>query len=222
VIPRDIQCFAFHLFSDGDFESLETANEKRAYLSRRNFVLHVKPPVASSPPLDAAALYDCYAPALYRYIYYRLGARAVAEDLTAEVFVRVLGVKRAPDDWRAYLYRIAHNLVVDYLRRNPAILEHMDEGLLDERGDPATRAELQDERRRVRRAIARLTPEQQQVIVLKFVEEMSNAQVARIMNKPEGAVKALQHRALTNLREWLKDAPETRVWTRWHEALSTG
>ncbi|MBI4673483.1 MAG: sigma-70 family RNA polymerase sigma factor [Chloroflexi bacterium] len=176
--------------------------------------------MATSPPLDAAALYDCYAPALYRYIYYRLGAKTIAEDLTAEVFVRVLGMKHAPDDWRAYLYRIAHNLVVDYVRRNPAVFEGMDESLLDERGDPATRAELQDERRRVRRAIARLTPEQQQVVVLKFVEEMSNAQVARIMNKPEGAIKALQHRALTNLREWLSDAPDARVWKRLNESVS--
>lgn len=180
----------------------------------------MKPLVDSAPSLDVAALYDCYAPALYRYIYYRLGARTVAEDLTAEVFVRVLGIQRAPDDWRAYLYRIAHNLVVDYLRRNPAVFENMDEGLLDERADPATRAELQDERRRVRRAILRLTPEQQQVIVLKFVEDMSNAQVARIMNKPEGAVKALQHRALTNLREWLQDAPDARVWNRLNESVS--
>lgn len=169
---------------------------------------------------DAAALYDLYAPALYRYIYYRLGSRSLAEDLTAEVFVRVLRMSRTPDDWRAYLYGIAHNLIVDYLRRNPAVLETMPESMLDEQGDPAAHAEAQDERRRLRRAIARLTPEQQQVIVLKFVEEMSNAEVAHIMGKPEGAIKALQHRALTNLREWLKDAPETRVWNHWNESVS--
>jgi RNA polymerase sigma-70 factor (ECF subfamily) len=187
----------------------------------RNGVIHLKSDVPNSPPLDAAALYDRYAPALYRYIYYRLGAKSVAEDLTAEVFVRVLGVKTAPDDWRAYLYRIAHNLVVDYLRRNPAVFEGMSESLLDERADPVAHAELEDERRRLRRAIARLTPEQQQVIVLRFVEEMSNAQIAQILGKPEGAVKALQHRALTNLRAWLRDTPEARVWKRWNESVST-
>lgn len=174
-----------------------------------------------NPPVtDAAALYDQYAPALYRYIYYRLGAKTYAEDLTAEVFVRVLRANRTPDDWRAYLYRIAHNLVVDYLRRNPAVLETLPETMLAENGDPVVHAEAEEERRRLRRAIARLTPEQQQVIVLKFVQEMSNAEVAQIMDKPEGAVKALQHRALANLREWLEGAPESRAWKQWNEFVS--
>lgn len=170
-------------------------------------------------PNDVAALYDRFAPELYRYIYHRLGAKTFAEDLTAEVFVRVLNMPRAPNDWRAYLYRIAHNLVIDSLRKNPQVLERADEFLIDEKNDPVERAELAEEKRRLRKAIARLTPEQQQVVVLKFIEEMSNAEVARILNKPEGAVKALQHRALTNLREWLGNAPrETSEWKRWNEA----
>lgn len=173
-------------------------------------------------PQDVAALYDRFAPELYRYIYHRLGAKALAEDLTAEVFVRVLKVKRAPDEWRAYLYRIAHNLVIDSLRKHPHILEEADELIADERNDPVEHAETADEQQRLRRAIARLTPEQQQVVVLKFIEEMSNSEVARILDKPEGAIKALQHRALTNLREWLgavpNDAPE---WKRWHESTRT-
>jgi len=161
--------------------------------------------VGKSSPPDVAALYDRFAPELYRYIYQRLGAKTIAEDLTAEVFVRVLGLPRAPDEWRAYLYRIAHNLVVDYFRKHPHILEQVDEFIPDDRNDPVERAEIAEEQRRLRKAIARLTPEQQQVVVLKFVQEMSNAEVARILNKPEGAIKALQHRALTNLREWLGD-----------------
>lgn len=164
---------------------------------------------------DVTALYDRYAPELYRYIYHRLGAKSLAEDLTAEVFVRVLHLKRVPDEWRAYLYRIAHNLVIDSLRKNPHILEQADEWIVDEQNDPARRAESVDEQRRLRKAIARLSPEQQQVIVLKFIEEMSNAEVAKILNKPEGAVKALQHRALENLRAWLRESPE---WTHWNES----
>lgn len=170
---------------------------------------------------DVSALYDRYAPELFRYIYHRLGAKHLAEDLTAEVFVRVLGVKRAPDDWRAYLYRIAHNLVIDSLRKHPHILFEADESIADDRNDPVERAEISDEQRRLRQAISRLTPEQQQVVVLKFIEEMSNAQVAQILDKPEGAIKALQHRALTNLREWLGDVQERREWNRWHESTRT-
>jgi RNA polymerase sigma-70 factor (ECF subfamily) len=166
-------------------------------------------------PDDVAALYDKYAPELYRYIYHRLGAKAIAEDLTAEVFVRVIQKERAPEDWRAYLYRIAHNLVIDSIRRKPYLLEHAEESIPDERNDPHFHAEVADDGRRLRRAIARLSPDQQQVVVLKFIEEMTNAEVARIMNKPEGAVKALQHRALDNLREWLtpvrKDEQEPRA-----------
>lgn len=175
-----------------------------------------------SQPQDVGALYDRYAPALYRYIYHRLGAKTVAEDLTAEVFVRVLKAKRAPDDWRAYLYRIAHNLVIDSVRKNPHILQEADEELVDDRGDPVTHAEAADEQRRLRQAIARLTPDQQQVVVLKFIEEMSNAQVAVILGKPEGAIKALQHRALDNLREWLGSSAEyAPEWKRWHESTRT-
>lgn len=167
---------------------------------------------------DVAELYDRFAPELYRYIYHRLGAKAFAEDLTAEVFVRVLNVQRAPNDWRAYLYRIAHNLVIDSLRRNPHVLEQADEELVDRTNDPVERAEVAEEQRRLRKAIARLSPDQQQVIVLKFIEEMSNAEVARILDKPEGAVKSLQHRALTNLREWLGDKHSPRIeWNRWNE-----
>lgn len=172
----------------------------------------------SGEPYDVSALYDRYAPELYRYIYHRLGAKHLAEDLTAEVFVRVLKLKRAPDEWRAYLYRIAHNLVIDSLRKHPHILEQADETIADDRNDPVERAEISDEQRRLRQAIARLTPEQQQVVVLKFIEEMSNAEVARILDKPEGAIKALQHRALTNLREWLGGVNKSPDWKPLHES----
>ena len=104
------------------------------------------------------------------------------------------------------------------LRRNPQVLEQADEGLVDKKNDPVERAEAADEQRRLRKAIARLSPDQQQVIVLKFIQEMSNAEVARILDKPEGAVKSLQHRALTNLREWLGDNRSPRLeWNRWNE-----
>jgi RNA polymerase sigma-70 factor (ECF subfamily) len=189
-----------------------------AYLFTRRNVLQIEN-VEKISAADVGALYDRYAPELYRYIYHRLGAKTFAEDLTAEVFVRVLNGERRVNDWRAYLYRIAHNLVIDAIRKHPHVLQEPDEFLPDERNDPVEHAEVRDEQRRLRQAIARLTPEQQQVVVLKFIEEMSNAQVAKILNKPEGAVKALQHRALTNLRAWLgAEQPAPRAWNRWNES----
>lgn len=180
---------------------------------------------SASVPDDAnavAALYDRFAPELYRYIYHRLGYKSLAEDLTAEVFVRVLKTARTPNDWRAYLYRIAHNLVIDTLRKNPRVLEQAHEWLVDDKNDPVVHAERAEQERRLRRAIARLTPEQQQVVVLKFIEEMSNAEIAVILDKSEGAVKALQHRALKNLREWLgHDERAQTEWKRWHESTRT-
>jgi len=147
------------------------------------------------------ALYDTHAPRIFRYVYHRVGIRMVAEDVTSEVFVRFLRARTMPDNLPAYLFRIAHNLIVDYLRRAPSV--ELSDELTNARDDPAQLAEDAFQRARVRRAIARLTPEQQQVIVLKFLEGFANEEIAEIIGKPVGAVKALQHRALTTLRDWL-------------------
>ncbi len=149
---------------------------------------------------NVGEIYDRHAPQIYRYIYHRLGNQALAEDLTSEVFVRFLHARVTPENLLAYLYRSAHNAIVDYIRRNPSFLEPLDERVAAERADPAQLAELESERARLRRAILRLTPEQQQVIVLRYLEELPNAEIARVLGKPEGAVKALQHRALASLR----------------------
>jgi RNA polymerase sigma-70 factor (ECF subfamily) len=158
--------------------------------------------------LDAGQAFDEFAPRIYRYIYHRLGQRAVAEDLTSEVFVRLVRMRERPDNLSAYLYRIAHNIVIDYVRRNPAGLAPLDETYASEGNDPARAAQLEAERIRLRRAINRLTPDQQQVIILKYVEGLGNLEVAEIMGRPEGAVKALQHRALDSLRRLLGGAPQ--------------
>jgi RNA polymerase sigma-70 factor, ECF subfamily len=149
---------------------------------------------------DIGQAYGQYAPQIYRYIYHRLGNKPLAEDLTAEVFLRVLHARVSPDNLKGYLYRCAHNVIVDHVRRNPEILGPLDERLAANRNDPARIAELEAERQRLRRLIARLKPEQQQVIVLRFVEGFSIQEVAGLLGRPEGAVKSLQHRALANLR----------------------
>jgi RNA polymerase sigma-70 factor (ECF subfamily) len=147
-------------------------------------------------------IYDTQAPRIFRYIYHRLGNRPLAEDLTSEVFVRFLRSGTTPDNLTAFLYRIAHNLVVDYLRRNPTVLS-LDEATVADQADPIDFAELEMEKATLRRAIARLTPDQQQVIVLKFIEGLSNDEIALVLGKSSGAVKATQHRALETLRNLL-------------------
>ncbi len=156
-----------------------------------------------SEPLNAGEIYDRYAYRIYRYLFHRLGEKGLAEDLTSEVFVRLVRARVQPENVLAYLYRTAHNLVVDYLRRNPALLAPIDERLGSNRDDPARITQLEADRARLRWAISRLSPEQEQVIVLRVLEGLSCAEVAGVRGKPEGAIKALQHRGLVRLRSLL-------------------
>jgi RNA polymerase sigma-70 factor (ECF subfamily) len=161
---------------------------------------------------DEAALgelYDRYAARIYAYIYRRVSDAQLAEDLTGEVFVRVIQAIRSERFWKtsfqAWLYRIAHNLVVDHYRRQPELPELMlDERLLAAEDDPVNAVAQQLSRHQLDAAIRRLTPDQQQVVVLRFAEGLTAREVAEIMSKSVGAVEALQHRALATLRRVLK------------------
>ena len=160
-------------------------------------------------PAALAELYDRYAPKMYAYIYRRVGDAALAEDLTGELFVRVLQAIRNERAWRdsfvAWLYRIAHNLVIDHYRRRPPMphvsLESV--GVSGEGDSPDVEVEGLIERERLRAAIEMLTPEQQEVLALRFGEGLRVKEIANIMNKTPGAVQALQHRAVAALRRIL-------------------
>jgi len=157
--------------------------------------------------LDALAeIYDIYSPGVYRYAYRLLGDACLAEDCVSETFSRFLVALRngggPRDHLQAYLYRIAHNWITDQYRRQPPPPLALDEQLA---GAAVSAGHSGDviEQARVRAALVRLTPEQRQVVVLKFLEGWQNEAVARLLGKPAGAVKALQHRALAALRRML-------------------
>ena len=160
---------------------------------------------------DLAALtelYDCYAPRMYAYIYRRVSDAALAEDLTSELFLRVVRAIQNERAWRdsfiAWLYRIAHNLVVDHYRRQPlAPPISLDEALVALDDDPASIVEDALARDRVRTAMHRLTARQQEVLALRFGEGLTARETARVMEKTTGAVEALQHRAMASLRRIL-------------------
>ncbi len=158
---------------------------------------------------ELAEIYDNHALRIFQYIYHRLGDQSLAEDLTSEVFIRFLRSRSAPNNVSAFLYRVAHNLIVDYLRTHHATLL-LDDQIAEEQNDPIQLAEMEDERRQLRRAILRLAPAQQQVIVLKFLEGLSNEEIARVLSKPAGAIKSLQHRGLVTLRDMLFSQMQTR------------
>jgi RNA polymerase sigma-70 factor (ECF subfamily) len=154
-----------------------------------------------------AEIYDLYSPRLYRYAIRLLGDACTAEDCVAETFSRFLQALRSgrgPRDYlQAYLFRTAHNLVVDRYRRQP-ITEKLDEHLPDG-GNIEQAASDNLTQQRVRAALRELTEEQQQVVALKFLEGWDNEEIARALRKPIGAVKSLQHRALARLQKILLD-----------------
>ena len=158
-----------------------------------------------------AKLYDQYAPRIYAYLYRRVQDAQLAEDLTGEVFLRVLQAIRSERFWhtsfRAWLYRIAHNLVVDHYRKQPPGVVALDEQPIasDESEDVEAMLAERLSHQRLQEALRCLTPDQQQVIALRFGERMTAREVAEVMGKSVGAVEALQHRALASLRRILEE-----------------
>ncbi len=164
-------------------------------------------------PAALAAVYDEYQPLIYRYVYRLVGEVEIARDLTSEVFHRFLQAMRnggGPEHHlSAWLYRAAHNAVVDHYRRQ-AHRQHLplDEELVSVTDDPAEATERSRSVAQVRAALQQLTPDQQQVIALKFLEGLSNEEVAAVLEKPVGAIKSLQHRALAALQRALVPGKE--------------
>jgi len=164
-------------------------------------------------PEALGALYDRYVDRIYNYIYHRVGQADLAEDLTAQVFARMLEAIREGRAWRTsfsgWIYRIAHNLVIDhYRRRGRAAFVELEEAspLVSDEADPLRKVEARLESEHLRAALGKLTEEQAEVIALRFLDEFSIAEVAAMMNKTEGAIKALQYRAVLALRRVMQPA----------------
>jgi RNA polymerase sigma-70 factor (ECF subfamily) len=152
-----------------------------------------------------AQLYEAYFDKIYRYLMLRIGNEMEAEDMTQQVFLNALRSlssfrwKGAP--FSAWLFRIAHNQAVDHLRRKQKHASvPLDESLASSADSPHSATERKMEVERLLRAARRLTEAQREVISLRFSSELSIAQVARVMGKSQGAVKALQHSAIVALR----------------------
>lgn len=158
-------------------------------------------------PAALSAIYDQYSDKIYNYIYHRVGQADLAEDLTGQVFMRMLESIRSGKAWQTsfsgWLFRIAHNLVIDhYRRRGRASFVDIEETPLvsppEQTPERAVETQLSGEH--LRKALSQLTEEQAQVITLRFLEDLSITETAAIMGKTEGAIKALQYRAVIALR----------------------
>src|SRR3990172_3262261 len=157
-------------------------------------------------------LYSRHVKRIYNYIYYRTGDYQDAEDLTARVFQRALGHVGSFQDqgvpFSAWLYRIAHNLVANWHRDRSRRQEIPinDLPVLPAKGDhPETTLVRTEEQEALLRLIRRLPPERQNLLILKFVENLSNAEIGQIMGRSEGAVKSVYHRTLLSLRDEIGD-----------------
>jgi RNA polymerase sigma-70 factor, ECF subfamily len=160
---------------------------------------------------DTTALTDLYLhykSDVYRYLYYRVGRSQLAEDLTTEVFIRVMEhlprYRMNQTSFRAWLFRIARNLTIDYMRKM-RIRDHveLDENMPSDHVGPETAVDHNLTIAHLQHALRSLTADQCDVIVLRFVAGMPIKEVAHSLNKSESAIKALQARGLEALQRTL-------------------
>ena len=152
-------------------------------------------------------IYEEYFDRIYRYITLKIGDAVEAEDLTQQVFLNTLrsisSFKWRGKPFSAWLYRIAHNQVVDHLRKKKRTPVPLDETLVSGSDNPQRAAERKLDIEQVLAAARYLTGAQREVISLRFTSDLSIAQVAEVMGKSQGAVKALQHSGIVALRKAL-------------------
>ena len=155
-------------------------------------------------------LYERHLDAIYRYIYFRVANAADAEDLTEEVFIRAWEAISAFDSagqgsFLSWIYRIAHNRVVDHYRKRQPLSWTSDRLALETANSPTVEetTHRNQDAARLAEAISQLDDTEQQVIILRFVEGLPHAEVAQMLGKSEGASRVIQHRALINLKEIL-------------------
>jgi RNA polymerase sigma-70 factor (ECF subfamily) len=160
-----------------------------------------------------AQIYEAYFDKIYRYVTLKLGDEMEAEDVTQQVFLNTLqsisSFKWKGKPFSAWLFRVAHNQVVDHLRKKKGATLPLDESL-PASDSPQQMAEDKLDIERLLSATRRLTEAQREVISLRFTSELPIAEVARVMGKSEGAVKALQHSAILALRRALAVEDETK------------
>ena len=154
-------------------------------------------------------LYRDHSPGIYRYAYRMLGDQGLAEDCVSDTFTRYLQLlrngRRLEGNLQAYLYRVAHNWVVDHYRRQVPTETLADDIHSDPAGNPEAELDERQETEVLRAALARLSHDQRMVVELRFIEDWPHDRVAEILGKTVDATRALQYRALASLRRLLNE-----------------
>jgi RNA polymerase sigma-70 factor (ECF subfamily) len=153
-------------------------------------------------------LYDLHVQRIYRHIYYRVGNHADAEDLTQQAFVKAWQAigryRKTGSPFIAWMITISHHLVVDFYRSNRDRLMLDLEAASPPETDPVLMAEASFDQRRMRQAVNSLHGDQQQVVLMRFIEGFTNPEIAAALGKNEGAVRVALHRGLANLKKILE------------------
>lgn len=154
-------------------------------------------------------LYDMHVDRVYRHIRYRVASDTDAQDLTQQVFIKAWDAigryKRTSSPFLGWLFRISHNLVVDFFRSRKPEVEIDFDISADTEYNPEHIAESRWNQQYIRQAIRHLKSDQQQVILMRFIEDFSYSEIAAVMGKSEGAIRVIQHRGLTKLKTILEN-----------------
>ncbi len=163
----------------------------------------------------AGSLYEMYQPGIFQYLYYRVGDEHVAEELTGEVFLKMVralpGYRPINGAFRSWLYTIARNMAIDYYRRtanHPQITFDDELGLFSEPAGDAVEVKLTHEA--LQNALKELPEIQRDVVILRFIENMTIEEVAALLHKTNDSIKRLQRRALVALRQALLNQEEIK------------
>jgi RNA polymerase sigma-70 factor (ECF subfamily) len=152
-------------------------------------------------------IYDLYFEKVYRFIFFRVNHKESAEDLASETFIRVwdkISEIRGPAAFNGWVYQIARNLVIDHYRARKITVDLEDlENILEYEDNLVDKTNLGFDEKLFLDALRTLSADQQVVIKLKFLEDLSNDEIANILDKPEGTIRVIQHRAITELKKLL-------------------
>jgi RNA polymerase sigma-70 factor (ECF subfamily) len=154
-------------------------------------------------------IYNLYFKKIYQFIYYRVSHKEIAEDLAEEVFLKAftkLSSISQNSAFLGWLYQIARFQVIDYYRekKSTVALEEI-ENTLEYEANVVDFVNLQQQQKVLLKLIKELSPEQQIVLKLKFFEDLENIEIAAVMDKTEGAIRVIQHRAIAKLQELINN-----------------
>lgn len=175
--------------------------------------------LARTDPEAFGMLYERYVERIYNYVFYRVGNSTEAEDLTSKVFFRALksigAYKHMGLPFSAWIYRIAHNLVANYhrdkMRGREISIENLNITDTSKMAAPEHTISQNQDHELLLRVINELSPQKRELILLKFVQDLSNAEIGYIFGKTEGAIKSLYHRTLLELRDRVKELENPRI-----------